>query len=132
MDFPTILASAVASGCFTLLFGYVAARLALRNWKTAASSEIDRIVVEKVTFLLKALHENPQSFKPIVTGLMADLSKIIELPNLNVGGVEVGAAGLDAMIPHLPRKYRFPAMVVRMFMGDGGKKETEAKHGPFS
>jgi hypothetical protein len=122
-----ILGSGLVSACFSL----VGAHFALKRLESRVSPMVDALIVEKSTAFLKLVHEKPEMFKPIVNGLMGDLSKIVQLPDLKAGGMQIGAAGIDAMIPHLPKRYQFPAMIVRMFMGNQSKNESESKSSPF-
>lgn len=96
-------------------------------------SSVEQEIVSYLTGFLKLLHDHPENFRPIISGLMGDLSKM--LPQTKDGGVDLQnlpPGAVDAMGQFVPRKYRFAYAILKMFMGQGQQETENTGKNPFA
>jgi hypothetical protein len=97
--------------------------------RATINAEFDSFMVAKVTGFLKLLHDNPENFAPIANGFLSDLSKIVKVPEFQIGGQMVNGDTIGAILPIIPKKWRGLVAIGQMFLKQSGSAPTEQKSG---
>jgi hypothetical protein len=94
-------------------------------------SRLEREAIGYVTKVLKAIHDHPEQFAPIVNGLITDLGKMF--PQMKGQVMQnIGAGTIESVLPFIPKNLRPLAALAQAFLGSRGENAKQtASASPF-